>query len=74
MYSFEQIKLQFKAKNRRLAGGKSRFFNAEMQLEMPKMNIQDFGNRLWSNSALYTPYPCASSSSYSMTSFQGFSN
>ena len=33
MCSFEQIKLQFKAKNHRLTGGKSRFFNAEMQLD-----------------------------------------
>ena len=38
--------MQFKAIFRRLAGGKSREINAEMQPEAPKMRFRDFGNTL----------------------------
>ena len=43
--SFETIRLHFKAKNRRLTGCKSRFFNTEMQSEGPKMRFGDFETR-----------------------------
>ena len=46
MCSFERIGLQFKAIFRRLAGGKSREINAEMQLKTPKMHLGEFRNTL----------------------------
>jgi hypothetical protein len=46
MCSFEWIGLHFKAIFRRLAGGKSREINAEMQFKTPKMHLPEFRNRL----------------------------
>ncbi len=44
--SFEWICLHFKAIFRRLAGGKSREINAEMQAKTPKMHFMHFRNTL----------------------------
>ena len=46
MCSFEWIGLHFQAIFRRLAGGKSREINAEMQFKMPKMHLGEFRNTL----------------------------
>jgi hypothetical protein len=48
MCSFEWIGLHFKAIFRRLAGGKSREINTEMQFKTPKMHLPEFRNTLLS--------------------------
>jgi len=46
MCKFELFFRQNKAENRRLAGGKSRFYNAVLAKKTPKLHVQDFGNTL----------------------------
>ena len=46
MCSFEWIGLHFKTIFRRLAGGKSREINAEMQAKALKMHFRHFRNTL----------------------------